>query len=101
MEKPFKKKLIKNEKEEQFQSSNISWICDDDETVRDNCHLTEKFRSATHWSSNINLQLSRKVPVTFQNLRGYDSHLIFNKLNKFDVKIEVIPTRLEKYMTSF
>ena len=27
--------------------------------------------------------------------------MIFNELNKFDVKIEVIPNRLEKYMTFF
>ena len=35
-------------------------------------------------------QLTKKVPVIFHNLRGYDSH--------FDVKIDVIPSRLEKYM---
>ena len=34
-------------------------------------------------------------------MRGYDSHLIFNKLDKFDVKISVIPNGLEKYMTRF
>ena len=37
----------------------------------------------------------------FHNLRSYDSHLIFDELNKFDVKIDVIPNRLEKYMTFF
>ena len=35
----------------------------------------------------------------FHNLRSYDSHLIFDELNKFYVKIDVIPNRLEKYMT--
>ena len=34
-------------------------------------------------------------------MRGYDSHLIFNELDKFDVKINVIPNGLEKYMTLF
>ena len=34
-------------------------------------------------------------------MRGYDSHLTFNELDKFDVKINVIPTGLEKYMTFF
>ena len=34
----------------------------------------------------------------FHNLRGYNSHLIFNELDKFDVKISVIPNGLEKYM---
>ena len=32
----------------------------------------------------------------FHNLKGYDSHLIFDELNKFDVKIDVIPNGLEK-----
>ena len=63
--------------------------------------MTEKFRGAAHWSCNVNLQLTKKVPVIFQNLRGHDSHLIFYELNKFDVKIDVIPNRLEKYMAFF
>ena len=34
-------------------------------------------------------------------MRGYDSHLIFNELDKFNVKINVIPNGLEKYMAFF
>ena len=60
-----------------------------------------KFRGAAHESCNLNLQLTKKVPVIFHNLRGYDSRLIFNELDKFDVKIKVIPKRLEKYMAFF
>ena len=56
----------------------------------DHCHITRKFRGVALWSCNINFQLTKKVPVIFHNLRGYDSH--------FDVKIDVIPSRLEKYM---
>ena len=86
--------------------SNSCWICkklidNDDEKVRDHCHVTGKFRGAAHWSCNMNLQLTKKVPIIFHNLRGYDSHLIFCKLNKFDVKINVMPNRLEKYMAFF
>ena len=33
-------------------------------------------------------------------MRGYYSHLIFNELGKFDVKINVIPNELEKYMAN-
>ena len=101
MKKHFNKILIMSEKEEeQFQSSNTCWICEklidnDNEKVRDDCHVTGKFTGAGYWSCNINLQSTKKVPVTFQNLRGYDSHLIFCELSKFDVKIDVIPNSLD------
>ena len=104
MKKHFNKNLVMTKDEEQFQSSNTCWICEklfDDEKVRDHCHITEKFRGEAHWSYNINLQLTKKVPVIFHNLRGYDSHLIFCEINKFDAKIDVIPNRLEKYKALF
>ena len=56
------------EVEEQFQSSNACCICEklnDNEKVRDHCHVTEKFRSAAHWSCNISLQLTKKVSCYF------------------------------------
>ena len=59
------------------------------------------FRGAAHWCCNINLQLTKKVPGIFHNLRGYGSHLIFRDLNKFNVKIDVIPNGVEKYMAFF
>ena len=62
--------------------------------------IAGKFRGSTHWSCNINIQLTKKVPVIFHNLRGYDSHLIFCGLNKFDGKNEVRPNRLEKYVAT-
>ena len=89
-----------------FQQSSGWWIYEklidnDDEKLRDHCHVTDKFRGAAHWSCNINLQLAKKVSIIFHNLKGYDSHLIFCELNKFDVKISVIPNGLEKYVFSF
>ena len=63
--------------------------------------MTGEFRGAAHWSCNLNLQLTIKVPVIFHNLRGYDSHWNFCELNKFNVKVDVIPIRLENYMTFF
>ena len=48
-----------------------------------------------------NLELTKKVTVIFYNLRGYDSNLTFCECNKFDVKIDVIPNRLEINMTFF
>ena len=89
-----------------FQQSNSCWIYkklidNDDEKARDHCHVTGKFRGAAHWNCNINLQLTKKVPVIFHNLKGYKSHLIFCELDKFDVEISVIPNGLEKYMAFF
>ena len=104
MNKKFNKNLIMSEKEEHlFHQSNSCWICkklidNDEEKVRDHCHVTGKFRGAAYWNCHIDFQLTKKVPVIFHNLRGYDSHLIFNELDKFDVKISVIPNGLEKYM---
>ena len=96
---------MSEKEEEQFQSSKICCICeklidDDDEKVRDHFHVTGRFRGASHWSCNINLQLTKKVPVIFHNLRGYGSHLSFVELKTFDVKIDV-PNRLGKYMAFF
>ena len=93
---------MSEKEEEQFQLSKTCWICKKIfEKVRDHCHITQKFRNAPHWSCNINLQLTKKFPVIFHKLRGYGSHLIFCELNKFDLKIDIIPNRLEKYMTFF
>ena len=104
MKKHFNKNLIIREEEEHlFQQSNSCWICkklidnDDDEKVRDHCHVTGKYRRAAHWDCNINFRLTKKIPVIFHNLKGYDSHLIFSELNKFNIKINVIPNGLEKY----
>ena len=107
MKKHFNKNLVMTEEEEHlFQQSNNCWICkklidNDDEKVRDHCHITGKFRGAAHWDCNINFQLTKKVPVIFHSLKGYDSHLIFSELNKFNLKINVIPNGLEKYIAFF
>ena len=47
---------------------------------------------------NINLKLAKKVTVAFHNLKGYDSHLVVKEISKFDVKENIIPNGLEKYM---
>ena len=101
MKKHFNQNVIMTKEEEQFQSSNTCWICEkliDDEKVRDHCHMTGKFRGAAHWSYNINLQLTKKVPVIFHNLRGYDRYLIFDELKKSDVEIDVISNGFKKCM---
>ena len=66
--------------------------------MRDHCHISGKFRGAAHFNCNANFKISKKVPVVFQNLKGYDGHLIMKELSNFDVSIDVIPCGLEKYM---
>ena len=89
-----------------FHRNNSCWICkklidQDNERIRDHFHVSGKFRGAAHWSYDMNFQLTKKVPLIFHNLKGYDSHLIFSELNKFDVKISVTPNGLEKYIAFF
>ena len=48
---------------------------------------------------NIGLRIPNKIPVIFHNLKGYDSHLIFIELSKFNCKTSVIPNGLENYMS--
>ena len=71
---------MSEEKEHLLQQSNSCWISEkridnDDEKVRDHFHVTAKFRGAAHWSCNINIQLTKKVPAIFHNLKGYDRFL--------------------------
>ena len=61
----FNKNLVMTEKEKYlFQQSNNCWICkklidNEDEKVRDHCHVTGKFRGAANWDCNINFQLTK------------------------------------------
>ena len=87
------------EDEERLQSSKKCWICNKlfdmgDNKVRDHDHVTGKYRGSIHWSCNINLKLTKKVPAIFHNLRGYDSHIIIKEIGKSDVKISVISNGL-------
>ena len=103
--KHFNKKLVMSASQnEEFERSNICWICGKlidigENKVRDHCHVTGKYRGPEHWSCNIKLKVSKKVVVIFRNLTGYGSHLIFKGLSKFNCGVSVIPNGLEKYMS--
>ena len=61
MNKHFNKNVIMSAEEEHlFQQSNNCWIYkkliyNDEETVRDHCNVTGKFRGSAHGICNINL----------------------------------------------
>ena len=106
MKKHFNKKFVMSQKDdEDFENSNKCWICDNvyvesDVKVRNHCHILVKYGSSAHRDCNINGKLNNKIPIVFRKLKNYDSHLIMQKLGKFDFKIHVIPNRLEMYMSS-
>ena len=106
MKKHFNKELVMAEKDnEDFENSTKCWICDNDYIdndvkVKDHCHITAKYRGSAHRDCNINVKLNHEIPVVFHNLKKHDSHLIMQELGKFNLKINVIPTGLEEYMSS-
>ena len=59
MNKHFNKNLIMSEREQNlFQQSHSCWVCkklidNDEEKVRDHCHVIGKFRGEAHWDCNI------------------------------------------------
>ena len=82
----YKTLIMSVEEEERFEQSNICWICSklidlSDKKLRDHCYISGKYRGVAHWSCNINLKITKKVPVIFRNLKRYDSHLIFKGLD--------------------
>ena len=97
MKKDFKKELVMaKEDKEDFENSTKCWICDHDYVahnikLRNHCHITRKYRSSAHRDCHINLKLNWKIPVAFHILKNYDSHLIMQKLGKFNIKVNAKP----------
>ena len=91
MKQYFSKRLIiTNKDEEIYNNSHICWICKqklNTDKVRDQCHVTGKFRGAANNKCNLKLRIPRKLPIIFLNLQGYDGHIIFKELNDFDVNV--------------
>ena len=61
--------------------------------------MTGKYRFSGHRDYNINVKLNHKIPILFNNLKNDGSHLIMQKLGKVNLKRNVIPKGLEKYMS--
>ena len=62
---------------------------DKDVRVRDHSHITEKFRGSAHQECNLKLRIKPediKIPIIFQNLRGYDSHFIMQQIGEIAKK---------------
>ena len=89
---------------EDFENSTRRLIChndyiDGDVKIRGHCHITGKYRGSAHRDCDMNVKLNHKVLVVFHNLQNYDSHIIMKVLGKFNLKLNVVPNGLEKYMS--
>ena len=72
----------------------------DDIKNRDHCHLTGKFRLASHTSCNLGYKNSYIIPIVFQNLSGYDSHFLIKTLaTRFTGNITLLPVNKNKYIS--
>jgi hypothetical protein len=70
--------------------------------VWDHCHITGKFRGASHCDCNLKLQIQdwkTPIPVVFHNFRGYDSHLVCESVGRSAnaQHIRVIAETFERY----
>ena len=111
------KKIMTEDDKTDFKKSKSCHICNkkytkNDTRVRNHCHITGKYRGSAHNDCNLNFKLTKKIPVIFHNLRGYDSYFIMQQIGEIakkhtfknkhgddqQMKINVIPNNMEKYM---
>ena len=99
-----KQMIFTEEDRKQFNKASDCWICGEylgNDTVRDHCHFTGRYRGPAHNSCNLKYRKPKSISVFFHNLSGYDSHLFIKKLGTPDKKenIKCIPNNEEKYIT--
>ena len=97
------------ENERDYANATQCWICEQqigndkkNPKVRDHCHFTGEYRGAAHKTCNLKLSIKphkTPIPVVFHNLKGYDSHLIMQKIHKANGNITCIPNNAEKYIS--
>ena len=96
------------EARERFLSETHCHICEKerdrsrDVIARDHCHFAGHFRGPTHQQCNLHYKTEvekYKRPIIFRNLRGYDAHLILQKVKRKHGKIDVIPNNSERYIS--
>ena len=101
--------IMTEEDNEAFGTSTHCWICEKEidkkgknYKVKDHCHFTGKYRGAAHKECNLKLKIkpyTTAIPVVFHNLKGYDSHLIMQKIHKSYGNITCIANNAEKYIS--
>ena len=93
--------FLSPEEEQSFKRAKYCSICEgklNEDRVRDHCHITGKYRGATHNKCNLNCRTPRIIPVIFHNLQGYDAHLFIKKIGNIKGRFKCIPSTEEKYI---
>jgi hypothetical protein len=68
--------------------------------VRNHDHITGEFFGAAHRNCNLQFKQVEFIPVILHNLRGFDAHLIMQRLGKFKKKrINVIANTNERHVS--
>ena len=97
-----------DEAKEKFVSATHCHVCKNEldrlvePIMRDHCHFTGEFHGAAHQHCNLKYKIDKKrykLPIVFHNLRGYDAHLILQKIKRKHGKINVIPSNSEWYIS--
>ena len=101
----FPKKILMTRKNiKNFKRATHCHICErelgnNENKVKDHCHLTGKYRGAAHESCNLNFKIPKFFPVIFHNLSRYDAHLFVKHLGASKGKINCIPNNEERYIS--
>eukprot|EP00760_Papus_ankaliazontas_P009483 PhM_4_TR14086/c5_g1_i4/m.107049 len=102
LRKQYEKPNLTITEENDFKNADDCSICNkklNNDRVRDHCHLTGKYRGATHNKCNLEYNQKYEMPVVFHNLRGYDGHFIIKSASYYTSNIRVIAQTFEKYMS--
>ena len=101
--------LMTEQNIQDYENATHCWICEmelidnkKNPKVKDHCHFTGEYRGAAHKSCNLKLAIKpnkTKIPVVFHNLKGYDSHLIMQKIHKTTGNITCIANNAEKFIS--
>ena len=102
-----KEREFTSDDEVHFECAQVCHICqqilvDENDRVRDHCHLTGTYRGVAHNACNLNYRLNPKIwklPIVMHYLKGYDGHLIVRALKSEFGKVSVIPQNMEKSIT--
>ena len=94
------------ENEEKYRSDNICGFSEkniESDKVRDDCHLTSKYRGPAHSKCNfiVTQEQMNFLPFIFQSFSNYDCHMFFKIIidKKNDkVKLDIIPKTNDEYI---